>query len=74
MKCASYQGFAIGLQAGHCREEAARFRQLAQREPLAQMRRFLTRLAAVRGACRCTGAAEVFGQQPCARRTRGLEA
>jgi formate dehydrogenase maturation protein FdhE len=45
MKCASYQGFAIGLQAGHCREEAARFRQLAQREPLAQLRRFLTRLA-----------------------------
>lgn len=41
----SYRGFAIGLQAGYCREQAARFRWLAQREPLAQMRRYLTRLA-----------------------------
>lgn len=45
MKPVSTQGFAIGLQAGHCREQAVRFRQLAQREPLVQMRRYLTRLA-----------------------------
>ena len=45
MQRASMQGFAIGLQAGHCREQAARFRRLAQREPLARMRRYLTRLA-----------------------------
>jgi hypothetical protein len=45
MQRASMQGFAIGLQAGHCREQAARFRWLAQREPLARMRRYLTRLA-----------------------------
>jgi hypothetical protein len=41
----SYRGFAIGLEAGYCREQAAHFRRLAQREPLAQMRRYLTRLA-----------------------------
>jgi hypothetical protein len=41
----SYAGCAIGLQAMHCRKEAARFLLLAQREPLAQMRRYLTRLA-----------------------------
>ncbi len=40
-----YAGFAIGLRADHCREQAAQFRSLAKREPLAQMRRFLTRLA-----------------------------
>jgi hypothetical protein len=45
MQRASAQGFAVGLQAGHCREQAARFRWLAQREPLARMRRYLTRLA-----------------------------
>ena len=45
MRGAIYRGSAIGLQAGHCREQAVRFRRLAQREPLAQMRRYLTRLA-----------------------------
>ena len=45
MERGSAQGFAIGLQAGHCREKAARFRRLAQREPLARMRRYLIRLA-----------------------------
>jgi hypothetical protein len=33
------------LRAAHYREEAARFRALADREPLAQMRRHLRRLA-----------------------------
>jgi hypothetical protein len=33
------------LRAAHYREEAVRFRELADREPLAQMRRHLRRLA-----------------------------
>lgn len=33
------------LRAAHYREEAARFRALADREPLAKMRRHLQRLA-----------------------------
>ena len=37
---------AIRLRAAHYREEAERFRSLADREPLAKMRRHLSRLAA----------------------------
>ena len=36
---------AIGLRSRHYREQAARFRSLANIEPLAQMKRYLTRLA-----------------------------
>lgn len=41
----SYIGSARGLHASHCRDQAARFRWLAQRETLAQMRRHLAHLA-----------------------------
>jgi fumarate hydratase class II len=37
---------AVRLRAAHYREEAERFRSLAGREPLAQMRRHLMQLAA----------------------------
>jgi hypothetical protein len=37
---------AVRLRATHYREEAERFRSLADREPLAKMRRHLSRLAA----------------------------
>jgi len=40
-----YIGVAHDLQPRHCREQAACFRWLAQREMLAQMRRHLTHLA-----------------------------
>ena len=45
MQPTSAQGVAVGFQAGYCREQAARFRWLAQREPLARMRRYLSSLA-----------------------------
>jgi hypothetical protein len=37
---------AVRLRAAHYREEAGRFRSLADREPLARMRRHLSQLAA----------------------------
>ena len=37
---------AVRLRATHYREEAERFRSLAVKEPLAKMRRHLSRLAA----------------------------
>ena len=41
----SYIGSAPGLRPSHCRQQAARFRWLAQREMLVQMRRHLAHLA-----------------------------
>lgn len=41
----AYVGPAVGLRASHCREQAARFRWVARREPLPPMRRYLRRLA-----------------------------